>query len=387
MRRTTTAALTLGLALVACGGRYDAGRMDPPGASGGASSATGGSTGSGASNVGAGPSMGGLDGGSVGVGGSAGASMPPTDELGPQCVASGEPPPLTGQFAAPAVVWNRISMLTWGEAMGPIPLALPTTTTYEWAGTMVTLALLDVKSTTGGSRGLESVLRQWLDLAPDAPLHGSWADDLLNHEPALHVLLLTPFFEPQRLGIFTEPSWLAQYGSISARGAGFYKALLQPVPTPPAGVQQVLMPQPNQSERQALAAATVGPACASCHQFVDPPGFALGHFDAKGSYRELDNGQPLDTAGSVLLVPTELKLPFDDLQDLNRKLADSCAANRGFADAFLRLALTINGVPAQMQSDFMDASTQRVRQAFLNGGRSYEALVKAYIQSPAGLYP
>jgi hypothetical protein len=35
----------------------------------------------------------------------------------------------------------------------------------------------------------------------------------------------------------------------------------------------------------------------------------------------------------------------------------------------------------------MDANAQRMRQAFLNGGRSYEALVKAYIQSPAGLYP
>jgi hypothetical protein len=45
------------------------------------------------------------------------------------------------------------------------------------------------------------------------------------------------------------------------------------------------------------------------------------------------------------------------------------------------------GVPLQTQADFMDANAQRMRQAFLNGGRSYEALVKAYIQSPAGLYP
>jgi hypothetical protein len=203
----------------------------------------------------------------------------------------------------------------------------------------------------------------------------------------LHVLLLTPFLEPERLGIFTEPSWLAQHSSISTRGATIHGALLMPVPTPPPGVQPPLMPVPNLSERQALEAATENPACMSCHQLVDPPGVALGHFDVKGSYRTSDRGLAIDTTGSLSLVNSGLKMQFDGLQDFNRQLADSCAANTGFADAFLRVALAINGVPSQMQFDFMDANALRVRQAFLNGGRSYEALVKAYVQSPAGLYP
>jgi hypothetical protein len=321
------------------------------------------------------------------VGGGAAAGGPPTDGLGPQCAPSGAPPPLTGPFAEPAVVWNRISMLTWGEPTGPMPFPLPATTTYDWAGNMVTFALLDVKNTTNGSRGLESVLRQWLGLAPQAPLKGPWADELLNDVPALQVLLLTPFFEPERLGIFTEPSWLAQHPSISSRGNGMYGALLFPVPTPPEGVQKMLMPEPNRSERQTLAAAIENPACVGCHDLVDPPGFALGHFDAKGSYRALDGGQPIDTKGSLLLASSGLKLQFDGVQDLNRQLAGSCAVNTGFADAFVRLAFAINDVPEQKQQDFIDADPQRVRQAFLNGGRTYEALVKGYIQSPAGLYP
>jgi hypothetical protein len=333
----TTGALTLGFALVACGGRYDDKSMQPQGAGGSA----------GASNGGPRPSGGGFAIGAAGLGGStsAAAGTPSIAELGPECAASGEPPPLTGPFAEPAVVWNRISRLTWGEPMGPMPFTFPATTTYDWAGNMVTLALLDVKNTAGGSRGLDSILRQWLALAPEAPLQGSWGNDLLDNVPALHVLLLTPFFEPERLGIFTEPSWLAEHGSISTRGAALHGALLFPVPTPPAGVQPMLMPQPNL------------------------------------------NGLPIDTTGSLILGNINLTMPFSDLQELNRKLADSCAANTGFVEAFLRLALTINGVPLQMQSDFMDANASRVRQAFLNGGRSYEALVKAYIQSPAGLYP
>jgi hypothetical protein len=384
MMRQTTGALTVGLALVACGGRFDADKRDPHGAGGLESSATSGSTSVGASNVGAGTSS---DGGSTGVGGSSGAAAGmPTDELGPQCVAPGAPPPLTGPFAEPAVVWNRISMLTWGKPMGPMPFALPATTTYDWAGNMVTFALLDVKNTAGASRGIESILRQWLDLEPDAPLLGSWADDLLDDRPALHVLLLTPFSEPERFGIFTEPSWLSQHSSISARGASIDNALLMQVPTPPAGVQKML-PEAGIPDRQALEAAIENPVCVSCHQLVDPPGLALGHFDAKGAYRELDHGQPIDTTGSLWLGNNGLRAQFDGVQDCNRKLADSCAASSGFADAFLRAALAITGVPPQMQSDFMDANTSRVRQAFLNNGRSYEALVRAYIQSPAGLYP
>ncbi|MES1186822.1 MAG: DUF1588 domain-containing protein [Myxococcales bacterium] len=384
MMRPTTGALTLALALMACGGRFDA---DRHGAGGSAEVATSGSAGVGASNVGAGASVG-VDGGSPGVGGStATAGMPATDELGPSCVASGEPPPLTGPFAPPAVVWSRISMLTWGTPMGPMPLPMPATTTYEWAGSMVTFALLDVKNTTGGARGLESVLRQWLDLTPDAPFKGPWGDYLLNGEPALHVLLLTPFFEPERLGIFTEPSWLAEHSSISARGTSFQNALLSPVPTPPAGVKQMLTPEPNVSDRQALEAATQTPVCVSCHRIIDPPGFALGHFDAKGSYRKLDQGLPIDTTGSLSLFNSGVEVSFDGFQDLNAKLVDSCAANSGFADAFLRVALALNGVSPQAQSDFGEENGQRVRQGFLNHGRTYEALVKAYIQSPAGLYP
>lgn len=385
MRRKSEALVVVGLALVACGGHFDVGSMEPHGASGSTGSGTSGSASAGASNVGAAPSS---TGGSMAVGGSAAVvNMPPTDELGPRCVPSGQPPPLTGPFAEPAVVWNRISMLTWGMPMGPLPFALPAATTYEWAGNMVTFALLDVKNTTNGSRGLESVLRQWANLTPQAPLRGPWADELLNDVPALHVLLLTPFLDADRLGIFTEPSWLTEHSSISARGANVYSALLMPVPTPPEGVQKALMPEPNRSERQTLAVATQEAVCSGCHELLDPPGFALGHFDAQGAYRALDGGQPIDTTGSVLLPGSGLRVQFEGLRDFNAQLADSCAANTGFADAFLRLAVTLNGVADQEQVDFMSANSQRVRQAFLNGGRTYEAAVKAYIQSPAGLYP
>jgi hypothetical protein len=41
------------------------------------------------------------------------------------------------------------------------------------------------------------------------------------------------------------------------------------------------------------------PSCAGCHLLMDPLGFGLEHFDAVGAYRDLDNGKPVDTTGTL----------------------------------------------------------------------------------------
>jgi hypothetical protein len=52
------------------------------------------------------------------------------------------------------------------------------------------------------------------------------------------------------------------------------------------------------SVRARLAAHRANPACATCHAMIDPPGFALEHFDAVGRWRELDESfQPIDASG------------------------------------------------------------------------------------------
>jgi hypothetical protein len=51
--------------------------------------------------------------------------------------------------------------------------------------------------------------------------------------------------------------------------------------------------------RARLAAHRDKPACASCHEFIDPPGFALEHFDAVGRWRVLEQGQPVDASGGL----------------------------------------------------------------------------------------
>jgi mono/diheme cytochrome c family protein len=51
--------------------------------------------------------------------------------------------------------------------------------------------------------------------------------------------------------------------------------------------------------RQRLAAHASKAACAGCHEFIDPPGFALEHFDAVGRWRTLEAGLPVDAAGGL----------------------------------------------------------------------------------------
>jgi hypothetical protein len=54
------------------------------------------------------------------------------------------------------------------------------------------------------------------------------------------------------------------------------------------------------SVRERLELHRANPACASCHRMMDPPGFALEHFDAIGRWRDTDaHGAPVDAAGAL----------------------------------------------------------------------------------------
>jgi hypothetical protein len=51
--------------------------------------------------------------------------------------------------------------------------------------------------------------------------------------------------------------------------------------------------------RERLAQHRADPACASCHELMDPVGFSLENFDAVGRWRDLEGGRPVDAAGGL----------------------------------------------------------------------------------------
>ena len=74
-----------------------------------------------------------------------------------------------------------------------------------------------------------------------------------------------------------------------------------PPPPPPPDVPSLEENKVDASlsMRDRLAAHRANPACASCHNLMDPVGFSLENFDAVGRWLEFENGSPIDVAGGL----------------------------------------------------------------------------------------
>lgn len=87
------------------------------------------------------------------------------------------------------------------------------------------------------------------------------------------------------------------------RGKWILEAILgTPPPPPPPDVPKL------EEEHGGAAARTLkelllqhrrNPACASCHNRIDPLGFGLENFDVLGRWRTEDNGKPIDASGEL----------------------------------------------------------------------------------------
>jgi hypothetical protein len=112
----------------------------------------------------------------------------------------------------------------------------------------------------------------------------------------------------ERAGLLTHPALLAgrgyaEYPSPVLRGVFIRSQLLcSPPMPPPAGVD--LTPPAaggGRTNRAAYERATVGQGgtCAACHLQINPYGYAFESFDTMGRFRAVDNGEPVDTSGTV----------------------------------------------------------------------------------------
>src|SRR5262249_24028016 len=74
-----------------------------------------------------------------------------------------------------------------------------------------------------------------------------------------------------------------------------------PPPPPPANVPALKdnTISSSLSVRERLAEHRANAACASCHNLMDPVGFALENYDALGRFRTLDEGKPIDSRGGL----------------------------------------------------------------------------------------
>ncbi len=92
--------------------------------------------------------------------------------------------------------------------------------------------------------------------------------------------------------------------------------------------------------REQADAATSSGACQSCHQTINPIGFAFEHYDQLGAYRTLENETPIDASGNVTLGGETFA--FDDAVALSEQLASSRKVQDCFARQWLRFVSGAN---------------------------------------------
>ena len=90
--------------------------------------------------------------------------------------------------------------------------------------------------------------------------------------------------------------------SVTMRGRWLLANLLgAPPPPPPPDIPPLKEAGTEghpRSLRERMEAHRASPACASCHQRMDPLGFALENFDAVGKWRTMSDGAPIDPSAS-----------------------------------------------------------------------------------------
>jgi hypothetical protein len=158
-------------------------------------------------------------------------------------------------------------------------------------------------------RELFSTRRTWVN-AELANLYGVEA-------PGASEIAFVPVELPEdgpRAGILTFGAFLtmnAHPTETSPTRRGKYvreRVLCETINPPPDGVDFNLDDPTGESKtlRERLEKHRADPFCASCHKFMDPPGFLFENFDSVGAYRTTEpNGYPLDTSGDLDGIPLQ----------------------------------------------------------------------------------
>ena len=368
-----------------CSGKIDVGVSD--GGSGGAAagdSLSAGTSSGGSHSAGA-PSAG----GSFSAGASSVAGAPDTAEAGSSQVAGA--PGATVYcgsevhadedvpFAPTSEVAARVEKFLFAKITMPgLRTNLPTATTREWAGDYALSLLTGPTTAPLAAGGMTDFIDNWW---PGASNTLTWSNYFTSTPGTLTDLLTSQELLPNGAGLLTDPSI---YGTdaISHRGYVAYNQLFcAPLPPPPAGESELGPPQPGVSRRAQVEATVAPAACKACHSRMDPIGDSLEHFAADGSYRSLQNGVPIDSAGAYE-TPSGATMTFSNVRDLGAQLAKDCSVAQCVTQQMMQTARLNASLPVDAASDVTVTS---VAYRFAQSGYDLRTLVQAVVQSNAFL--
>lgn len=184
------------------------------------------------------------------------------------------------------------------------------------------------------------------------------------------------FASDERQGILMQLGFLASNAYAKKtdpihRGLFVVRNLLcVDIPDPPPGASQTPPPKtdtPPTTTRGEVALLTGQTACKGCHDTINPAGFAFEGFDAVGQIRENEDGEPLDTTGTLSVPDYGIDLGFGNPIELVQQVASMSVAHDCYASKWLTFAygrkLTDADTQAQAQIAVPELSAREVMTA------------------------
>jgi hypothetical protein len=197
-----------------------------------------------------------------------------------------------------------------------------------------------------------------------------------------------PLDTSKRLGLLTQAGVLAgtTHSNITSpvlRGSFVVQRLLcRSIPLPTGDIlAKIKPPEPSSGKtgRERYAAHTTEPVCQSCHQYMDPVGFALENYDAIGMFRTQENGETIDPAGTM---PDGQggQMTFNSAVQMARELAGARDTTDCFATNWMSFAY------GRSAHELDSCSAATLKHAFEQSDYSVKTLLVELTQTDAFLY-
>jgi hypothetical protein len=124
------------------------------------------------------------------------------------------------------------------------------------------------------------------------------------------------------------------------------RMLCEDIPDPPANIDlSIGGVDPSATTRVQFAQHTDNPACAECHQHLDPIGVTFEHYTQLGVYRIEERGQAIDAGGELDGVPV------NGVEELTASLVADPRFRTCFSRAWRRFASGMHACGEELEAD------------------------------------
>ena len=191
---------------------------------------------------------------------------------------------------------------------------------------------------------------------------------------------------PNRAGLLTQPAFLTKNShldqtSVVHRGLVIRRNVLCQVIDPPPNNVSTSLPasSPATTTRERLEQHVAAPACARCHQAIDPLGYAFENYDPIGAYRTQDGLGPVDASGEFFGTGADLQGGYSNALDMMDQMARSAEVRNCVSDQWFRFAL------GRMESLDDACTLLELHRAFEDSGGNIRSLLSQIASSEAFL--